>query len=243
MNDRVLFVIPAYNEEYNISRPVNDIRANFKDADIIVVNDCSKDNTLGALKKLDVGYLDHPVNLGYSGAVQTGIKYAKRNDYDYVIQFDGDGQHLASEAHKLYDMIKTSGANIVIGSRFLEKTEYKHSFFRRLGTKLFAFLIKIITKKKITDPTSGLQILDRKTIEKYSQPGQYPEFPDANLIAKMLLFGYKVEEVSCIMKERTDGVSMHAGIVKPIKYVIKNIYSLLIIFIIGIFVRRPNNVI
>jgi len=228
-NNRVLFVIPARNEEKSISKPVDDIRETFKDADILVVNDCSSDNTLKRLQELGVNYLDLPVNLGYSGAVQTGIKYAKRNDYDYVIQFDGDGQHLASEALKLYEHIKSTDANIVIGSRFLDKTDYKHPFFRRLGTKFFTGLIKIITKVKITDPTSGLQILDRKTIEKYSGSGQYPEFPDANLIAKMILDGFKVEEVSCRMVERTDGVSMHAGIFKPVKYVVKNIYSLLLI--------------
>jgi len=238
MTDRILFVIPAYNEEKNISKPIDDIRTNFKEADIIVVNDCSKDNTLKILQELNVDYIDHAVNLGYSGAVQTGIKYAKRNDYDYVIQFDGDGQHLASEAHKLYDEIKASNANIVIGSRFLEKTDYKHSFFRRIGTKFFTYLIKLITRVKITDPTSGLQILDKKTIDKYSQSGQYPEFPDANLIAKMIVNGYKVKEVSCLMAERTDGVSMHAGIIKPIKYVIKNIYSLFLISLSVIFRRK-----
>ena len=238
MDDRVLFVIPAYNEEKNIRKPVDDIRANFKDADIIAVNDCSEDNTIQVLDALEVEYLNLPVNLGYSGAVQTGIKYAKRNDYDYVIKFDGDGQHLASEAIKLYQAIKETGANIVIGSRFLDNTGYKHPFFRKLGTRFFTSLIKLITRKRITDPTSGLQIIDRMVIDKYSQPGQYPEFPDANLIAKMILDGYKVEEVSCKMTERTDGVSMHAGIIKPIQYMIKSIYSMLLIGIGNIFRRK-----
>ena len=242
MSDRILFVIPAYNEENNISMPINDIRTNFANADIIVVNDCSKDNTLKVLQELNVEYINLQVNLGYSGAVQTGIKYAKRHDYDYVIQFDGDGQHLASEAHKLYDAIKTSNVNIVIGSRFLEKTEYRHTLFRKIGTSLFTLLIKIITKERITDPTSGLQILDRKTIDKYSLSGQYPEFPDANLIAKMIVDGYKVKEVSCIMTERTDGVSMHAGIIKPIKYVVKNLYSLFLISISAMFRRKKSDI-
>jgi len=238
MSDKVLFVIPVFNEEKNIRRPVEDIRTNFMDADILVVNDCSRDDTVNVLRELKVNYLDLPINLGYSGAVQTGIKYAKRNNYDYVIQFDGDGQHLASEARKLYEEIKTSGVNIVIGSRFLDKTGYKHPFFRRLGTKLFTGIIKLITRKRITDPTSGLQILDRKTIDRYSQPGQFPEFPDANLIAGMILHGYTVKEVSCKMMERTDGVSMHAGILNPIKYMIKNIYSLFLVGLSGLFRRK-----
>jgi len=238
LKDKILFVIPAYNEEKNIEGPINDIRAEFPVADILVVNDCSKDNTVAVLIECGVDYLDLPINLGYSGAVQTGIKYAKRNDYDYLIQFDGDGQHIASEACKLYDKIKSSEANIVIGSRFLEKTGYRHPFFRRIGTRLFTALIRVITKVEITDPTSGMQILDRKTIDKYSQPGQYPEFPDANLIAKMILDGYKVQEVSCSMRDRTDGVSMHAGIIGPAVYMINNLYSILLITISNLFRRK-----
>jgi len=242
MGDKLLFVIPAYNEENNIRNPLSDIKESFKDADIVVVNDCSTDKTANVLQELGAVYLNLPVNLGYAGAVQTGIMYAKRNDYDYVIQFDGDGQHLASEANKLYETIKTSGSNIVIGSRFLDKTDYKHPLFRRMGTSLFSFLIKLITGKKITDPTSGFQILDKKTISKYSEQGQYPEFPDANLIAKMIIEGFIVSEVSCRMAERTDGISMHAGIIKPIKYAVKCTYSLLLISLYKLFWRKAKNV-
>jgi len=242
MDDKVLFVIPAYNEEKNIRKPLADIKSNFNDADIVVVNDCSTDGTISVLQELGVNYLNLSVNLGYSGAVQTGIIYANRNNYDYVIQFDGDGQHLASEAHNLYKAIKSSGSNIVIGSRFLNKTDYNHPFFRKMGTGLFTCIIKLLTGKRITDPTSGFQVLDKRTIEKYSEPGEYPEFPDANLIAKMIIEGFIVNEVSCKMVERTDGVSMHAGIIKPIKYMVKCIYSLLLIGLFKIFRRKPKNV-
>jgi len=241
-SDSILFVIPAFNEEKNIRKPVADIKANFESASIVVVDDCSTDSTVQVLQELGVNYISLPVNLGYSGAVQTGILYAKRKNYDYVIQFDGDGQHLACEAYKLYEAIKSTGANIVIGSRFLDKTDYKHPFFRKIGTGLFSLIIKILTGKKITDPTSGFQILDKKTIAKYSEPGEYPEFPDANLIAKVIIEGFIVSEVSCKMAERTDGVSMHAGIIKPIKYAIKCTYSLLLIGIFKIFRRKSKNV-
>jgi len=240
--NNVLFVIPAYNEEKNIRKPLDDIRASFEDANIVVVNDNSSDGTVEVLRELGVNYLSLPVNLGYSGAVQTGIIYAKRNNYDYVIQFDGDGQHLACQARLLYDEMLATGCNIVIGSRFLEKTDYKHPLFRRMGTAVFSFIIKLLTGKKITDPTSGFQILDRKTIERYSETGEYPEYPDANLIAIMLLEGFDVREVSCKMAERVDGVSMHAGIMKPVKYVIKCMYSLLLISLYRIFRRKPKNV-
>ena len=242
----LLFVIPVHNEEKNIANSVSDIRNNFINADIkadiLAVDDFSEDNTVAVLESHGVNYLKLPANLGYSVAVQTGILYAKRNNYDFVIQFDGDGQHLASEATKLYEAIKSTDSNIVIGSRFLGNTGYKHPLFRRMGTKLFSFMIKVLTGKIITDPTSGFQILDKKTIEKYSEPGEYPEFPDANLIAKMILEGFIVSEVSCKMVERKDGVSMHAGIMKPIKYAIKCTYSLMLIGLFKIFGRKTKNV-
>ena len=129
--------------------------------------------------------------------------------------------------------MKETDANIVIGSRFLEKTDYKHPFFRKVGTKIFSTIIKLFCKKKITDPTSGFQLLDRSVIERYAKMGKYPEFQDANLIIKMLLDGYKIEEVPVKMKENDNGVSMHGGIIKPIKYMINVTYTIVFILIRG----------
>jgi hypothetical protein len=162
-------------------------------------------------------------------AVQTGIKYAFDNNYDYVIQFDADGQHLASEANKMYKKILDGDFDIVIGSRFLSKTAYKHGLFRMLGTKVFSVMVRIFCGKKITDPTSGLQCLNRRVIEKYARIGGYPEYPDANLIIDMLMQGYKIGEVGVLMKQRENGESMHGGIIKPIKYMIKITYAIFII--------------
>lgn len=228
-----IFVIPAYNESKHIEKVIKDIRKNMPDSDIVVTNDCSGDNTKEIVEKLGVPCLDVPFNMGYAMAVQTGIKYACENGYDYVIQFDADGQHLASEAKKLFKKMKETNANIVIGSRFLEKTDYKHPFFRKVGTKMFSVIIKLFCKKKITDPTSGFQLLDRSVIERYAKMGKYPEFPDANLIIEMLLDGYKIEEVPVKMKENDDGVSMHGGIIKPIKYMINVTYTIVFILIKG----------
>lgn len=233
MKEKVILIIPAYNESKHIEKVIKDIRKNMPSSDIVVTNDCSKDNTKEIVESLGVPCLNVPFNMGYAMAVQTGIKYAYENNYDYVIQFDADGQHLASEAKKLFKKMKETNANIVIGSRFLEKTNYKHPFFRRVGTKMFSVIIKLFCKKKITDPTSGFQLLDRNVIKRYSQMGKYPEFPDANLIIEMLMEGYKIEEVSVKMKECDDGVSMHGGIIKPIKYMINVTYSIAFILIRG----------
>lgn len=237
MNNNIIFIIPAYNEEKNIIKVLNDIRKNTPMADILVINDCSTDKTEDILKQEKVVYLNHPFNMGYAKAVQTGIKYAYYNNYNYVIQFDADGQHLATEANKLFDKLREKNCDIVIGSRFLEKIGYKHSFLRQIGTKLFSVLIKIFCKKNITDPTSGFQCLNRKIVEHYSKLGNYPEYPDANLIIDLLLKGYKIEEVGVKMDIREFGESMHSGILKPLKYMIKIIYTIFIIILKKILER------
>lgn len=229
--DKVLFVIPAYNEAENIEKVLKEIKKDVSFADVLVIDDCSKDNTKEIVEKNGVKCITGVLNLRYAGAVQTGIKYAYENDYDYVIQFDADGQHIASEARKLYDEMKKSKADIVIGSRFLGVGSYKHPFFRKIGTKLFTIIIQIFCKQKVTDPTSGFQCLNKKVIKKYSLKGNYPEYPDANLITEMLLLNYKIKEIGVKMRLREAGVSMHGGIIKPIKYMINMFYTIVIIII------------
>lgn len=240
-NKKVLFVIPAHNEEKNIKNVIKDIKINVPYADIIVINDWSTDKTKDLVEKEDVILLNMPFNVGYAPAVQTGIKYAYEKDYDYVMQFDGDGQHIALEAEKILNKAIETNADIVVGSRFLKKTKYKHPLFRRIGTKIFSILIKMFCKKEITDPTSGFQCLNKKVIKRYSKMQGYPEFPDANLIIEMLLNGYKIEEESVIMKENNTGVSMHSGIYKPFKYMVKMIYTIAFILLKHLLYGEGNN--
>ncbi|MBQ7240900.1 MAG: glycosyltransferase family 2 protein [Bacilli bacterium] len=230
-NDKVLIVIPAYNESENIEKVLNDIKKNVNYADILVINDCSKDNTAEIVKKNRVKCITNIFNMRYARAVQVGIKYARDNDYDYVIQMDADGQHLASEAKKLYKEIKKKKTDIVIGSRYLVDMGYPCPFFRRLGTKFFSGLIKLFTGKKIADPLSGFQCLNKDVINYYAGCGNYPEFPDANLVIEMLLKGYKICEVPVKMKLRETGESMHGGIWKPIKYMIIQFYTCIVLVV------------
>ena len=236
--DKVLFVIPAYNEEQNIKKVLDEIKKDVSYADIIVINDCSTDNTYEIVKNSDVKCINGIFNMRYAWAVQTGLKYAYQNDYDYVIQFDADGQHIAKEAEQLLEHCKKENADIAIGSRFIENTGYPSPFFRRIGTKIFEGLIKAFCRKKITDPLSGFQCLNKRVIKKYSKIGGYPEYPDANLIIEMLLSGYKIIEVPVKMRLREQGESMHGGIVKPIKYMINMFYTIFFIFIQNIGRRR-----
>lgn len=228
---KILFIIPAYNEAENIEKVLKEIKKDVSYADILVINDCSKDNTKEIVEKNKVKCITGIFNLRYAWACQTGIKYAYENDYDYVIQMDADGQHIAKEAAKLYETAKKEKSDIVIGSRYLIDTGYPCPFFRKIGTKLFSLIIKIFCHQKIADPLSGFQCLNKAVIKRYAKMGAYPEFPDANLIIEMLLSGYKIKEVPVKMRLRENGESMHGGIIKPIKYMINMFYTIFFILI------------
>ncbi len=239
--EKVLFVIPAYNEADNIQKVLDEIKREVDFADILVINDCSTDQTREIVLKNKVRCIDGIFNMHYAWAIQTGIKYAYQNNYDYVIQFDADGQHIAKEAIKLLESARKTEADIVIGSRYLKDLGYPCPFFRRLGTKIFAWFIQIFCHQKIKDPLSGFQCLNKKVIKKYSKMGEYPEFPDANLVIEMIMNGYKIVEVPVEMRLRENGESMHGGIVKPIKYMINMFYTIFFIIIQNIGWRRKKN--
>ena len=236
--DKVLFVIPAYNEAENIEKVIKELKKDAAFADILVINDCSKDNTEEIVRKNNVNCINNIFNMRYAMAVQTGIKYAYENDYDYIIQFDADGQHIAKEAIKLLDTIKKTDSDIVIGSRYLKDMGYPCPFMRRFGTKIFEIIIKLICHQRIADSLSGFQCLNKDVIKRYAKMGNYPEFPDANLIIEMLLLGYKIEEVPVKMRLREVGESMHGGIIKPIKYMIEMFYSIFFVIISTKIVKK-----
>ncbi|PWK22637.1 glycosyltransferase involved in cell wall biosynthesis [Arcicella aurantiaca] len=207
---KILVIIPCYNEEASIQNLVNDIQSVKKQhdlpIDILVVNDCSKDNTLQVIKSLDCLYLDLPVNLGIGGGMQSGYKYAYRNGYQFAVQMDGDGQHPAIELPKLLQEAQTNKADVIIGSRFLEGKGFQSSFFRRLGITYFKWLNKFLIGQTIHDSTSGFRVFNRKTLELVNQyyPDEYPE-PEA-----IVLFGMRkliMKEVPVEMCERQGGVS------------------------------------
>ncbi len=228
---KLLIIIPAYNEEKSIESVINNLSERFPQYDYVIINDGSKDDTLKICEENGYNVISHPINLGLECGIKTGMKYAYRMGYDYVIQFDADGQHIAKEAEKLYQYSKKNNCDIVIGSRYLENTGYPCPLFRRIGTKIFEKIIKFFCHKKIADPLSGFQCLNKRVIKRYSEMGKYPEFPDANLVIEMLLLGFKIEEVPVKMRLREVGESMHSGIIKPIKYMINMFYNIFFILI------------
>lgn len=214
-----LVIIPAYNENANIVNTVASLQKAAPEYDYIVINDCSTDNTKEVLQKNNINYIDSPVNLGIGGAVQTGYLYGYRNGYDIAVQYDGDGQHNAEYFHIMENKLLEESANMVIGSRFIEKEGFQSSFLRRVGIKYFNHLIKIITGKTITDPTSGMRMADRETIGLFSK--DYPiDYPEPESVVTLLTSDKKVIEVPVVMNERAEGESSIHGF-KSIYYMIK----------------------
>lgn len=220
---KTLVVIPAYNEALNIEKTVHDLEVNAPEVDYVVVNDGSKDNTLEVLKKNDFNYIDGFCNLGLFGAVQTGFKLAIKENYDIVIQFDGDGQHSAKYIAPLVKEIE-KGNNIVIGSRFVD--EKKPFTARMMGSRLIAGAIKLMTGKTITDPTSGFRAYDRACIKDYASEMNNPPEPDT--LVYMLRKQRKIEEIQVQMSDREFGES-YLNLVNTIKYMSRMMVSIFLI--------------
>ncbi|MCR2033574.1 glycosyltransferase family 2 protein [Anaerofustis stercorihominis] len=203
---KVLVIIPAYNESKSIEKVLMELKENNPSIDYLVINDCSKDNTKEVLDRINANYLDLPLNLGIGGGVQSGYIYAKENNYDIVIQLDGDGQHDSSYIKEAIKPIVNDEADCVIGSRFINNEGFQSSFLRRMGIKFLSFLIKFCCGVKIYDVTSGFRAVNREMIElfSYDYASDYPE-PEAIVTAS--INGFRLKEFPVIMRERVEGES------------------------------------
>ena len=210
---KVAVIIPAYNEEASIASVVNAVNA-VSDYNIIltpvVVNDCSKDTTQHIIAGLNCVALNLPINLGIGGAVQTGIKYAYDNGFDFCVQIDGDGQHPPHFIPVLEKELVKNNWDVAIGSRFIAKEGFQSTILRRTGIQYFQFLLKLITGETVTDSTSGMRMMNRKTMNLlYAYyPDEYPE-PEALIIYHRN--GLKFGEVPVQMEERMGGQSSIQG--------------------------------
>lgn len=204
-----MIIVPAFNEAGNIGAAIASLQAANPLWQILVVNDGSTDMTSAVAK--DSGkalVVDLPCNLGIGGAVQTGFKYAVRNDYAYAVKFDGDGQHKAEEISHLLQMVIAQQADVVIGSRFLEDSKgYRSTRFRRLGIRLFEVINSLLVGQRITDNTSGFRAYNRNAIKFLAQ--HYPSFdyPEPEEVILLARNGFAIREVPVAMKERLHGKS------------------------------------
>lgn len=219
----LLIVIPAYNEEKNIVRVVEELNANYGQFDYIIVNDGSRDGTAQLCREKGYPLVDLPVNLGLAGAFQTGLKYAWQHGYEYAIQFDGDGQHRPEYIQPMLDKIQ-EGYDIVIASRFLE--EKKPHSMRMLGSNLIQTALKSTTGVDIYDPTSGMRMFNRKMIREFAQGLNYGPEPDT--LSYLIKNGARVAEVPVKMEERLAGAS-YLTPVNATKYMMRMLISILLI--------------
>ena len=214
-----LAIIPAYNEEGNIEKTVRDIEQNAPGFDYVIINDCSTDRTLSICHKNGYNVANLPVNLGIGGGVQTGYLYAWRNGYDVAVQFDGDGQHTASFLNIMAEHLTKNDLDMVIGSRYITKDGFQSSGMRRLGIRYFTGLIRLLTGRRITDPTSGMRMVNRSVIELFAK--DYPkDYPEPESVTTILRRKKKVEEIPVVMNAREAGVSSISP-VNAVYYMIK----------------------
>jgi glycosyltransferase involved in cell wall biosynthesis len=223
---RICAIIPAFNEETNISETLNDLLKERPEIVPIIIDDCSTDNTAGIAIRPGIVLLRLPVNLGIGGAVQTGLKYAGVHKFDVAIQFDGDGQHMASEIGKILNPIICGEADVAIGSRFLGEDRYAISRSRKLGTGLLGAMISLITGKKFTDTTSGFRAYGPRAIDYLAD--NYPQdFPEPEAIVDLLKAGFRLVEIPVKMKARGGGQSS-IGRGDSLYYMIKVILATLV---------------
>ena len=222
-----LIIIPAYNEESNIEKTITAIQRDAEGFDYVIINDCSTDHTRKICEENHYNIVNLPINLGIGGAVQTGYKYAMENDYDVAVQVDGDGQHDAAYLNEMADYLVKNECDMVIGSRFIEKEGFQSSFIRRVGIKYFTFLIHLLTGKTITDPTSGMRMCNRRTIEMFAK--EYPiDYPEPESTVRLIRHKRKIEEVPVIMRERAEGVSSLSSVRHSVYYMIKVSIAILV---------------
>lgn len=219
---KTLVIIPAYNEQESIISLVKDVVS--YDYDYLVINDCSSDNTEKLLVENHINHLSLPINLGIAGVTQVGFKYAYDNNYDCVINIDGDGQHLPKYMKSLVDEIE-NGNDYVVGSRFV--SEKKPVSMRMIGSRIICVLIKLKTRKSVTDPTSGMRALGKNIIKEFAESMNFYAEPDA--LCYILHKGYNVKEVQVEMKERETGVSYFHSPFKSMYYMLSVILSIFFI--------------
>lgn len=223
-HQRLLVIIPAYNEEESLEATVDELACVAPNVDYLVVNDGSKDSTERICRDLGYNHVTLPVNSGLTVGFQTGMKYALRNGYDYALQFDADGQHIPEYIDEMLETAINEAADIVIGSRFLHVK--KEISARMIGSRLITVMIKLTTGKRVADPTSGMRMFSKEMIKRFAQDDSLNPEPES--ISLLIKKGAKVSEVQVEMRERQAGES-YLNISKSIAYMARACISILFV--------------
>jgi glycosyltransferase involved in cell wall biosynthesis len=229
-----LAVVPAYNEAATVGHVVRALHRETPTVDVVVVDDGSTDQTAQRAEEAGARVLRLPFNVGIGGAVQAGFKYAQENDYDYMVQVDGDGQHDPSQIRLLFDAMDREGVDMTCGSRFASATGYVAPISRRTGIHIFAFLLSRFLRQPLTDPTSGFRLYNRRAIAIFAR--DYPhDYPEVEAVLMLHHHRLTMTEVPVRMYERGGGVSSIGGSGKSAYYMVKVLLALFV----GLARARP----
>jgi hypothetical protein len=229
--NKIMVLIPTYNEEKSIGQVIRGVRKSLPQADIVVVDGESTDSTEEIARKLGVIILRVPHSLGIAGGVETGFSFADLREYDTVVRVDGDGQHNPDQIPRLMQPIVDGGADVAIGSRYIEAGDYKASLPRTLSIKVFSLIISAIIRQKITDATSGFQVVNRRVIEFLSR-SYFFDYSEVEAIVLLRNAGFKILEIPVSMKKRVQGSSSFT-LIRAFYYVFTGVLLLLISLLRG----------
>jgi glycosyltransferase involved in cell wall biosynthesis len=227
MTDRLLLIlIPAFNEGAAVGSVIESVRATIPGVPILVVDDCSLDGTIPAAKAAGADILSLPHHLGLGGAVQAGYKLAFELGFQYVIRVDGDGQHEARDIPRIFDALRESGCEMVIGSRYMNGSAVYSSLVRSLGIHFFRLILRPILGKEVRDPTSGFVGVNRNALQVFSK--SFPlEYPEIEALVVLQRKAFRFQEISCRFHPRKTGKSS----ISPLKSIYYIVHVLLGVFV------------
>jgi glycosyltransferase involved in cell wall biosynthesis len=229
---RCLVIVPAYNEEATIAEVVFELRDFDPELEVLVVDDGSTDATAACAEEAGARVLRLPLNLGIGGAVQTGFMYALEHDYDIAVQVDGDGQHDARELARLLEPVLADRADLAIGTRFSSMRTYRAPLARRIGIGMFAALVSLRVRQRMTDTTSGFRAVNRRGIRLFA--ADYPhDYPEVEAVVTAARGKLRVCEVPVLMRPRLGGSSSITAF-RSFYYVVKVLLALFV----GLFPRQ-----
>lgn len=231
MADRIA-IVPALNEEGSVGGVIDEIRAFDPGFEIVVVDDGSTDRTAAVARARGAHVLRLPFNVGIGGAMQAGFRYAFENDYELAVQIDGDGQHDPAQLSVILGPLLAGEADMVVGSRFTGESGYRVPLSRRLGITIFAWVVSLLARQRVTDTTSGFRAVNRRGIALFAAdyPHDYPEVEGTVMVVRHRL---RLLEVPVTMRERATGRSSITA-ARSVYYMVK---VLLAIFV-GLFRRN-----
>lgn len=231
--NKVLVILPAFNEQETIEAVLSSLRENAAFDDVLVINDGSTDRTARIVEEMGVTTLDIPFNVGIGAAVQAGYLYARERGYDYVVRLDADGQHEVSQISAILQPVIRGEADMVIGSRYRGSSAFRSSLPRRIGISLLSCVVSLIARKRITDPTSGFRALNGAVASIFAD--DYPDdYPEVESIVRLHRLSFRIEEVGVVMAARGGGRSS-ITFLRSIYYMVK------VLIAIGIeLLREPG---